>query len=172
MKLLTTSKSRYDGGVKAKQQYGSSTMTEFFVYRREDARNLNVGQSLLWAVEPQAIEPREPKRKQNLLFEICSKQKASKSIDMKKARPIRSGLPVKWQPPPKRPPMSQDEILRTATNIIGYSMVAMSHPKGFVKGLQQMAFEKTHARRWKALAKKYRAELLKLRSAPKKRKPR
>ena len=39
MKLLTTSKSRYDGGVKAKQQYGSSTMTEFFVYRREDARN-------------------------------------------------------------------------------------------------------------------------------------
>ena len=36
MKLITCSKSRYNGGVKAKRMYGSSTITTFFVFRQED----------------------------------------------------------------------------------------------------------------------------------------
>jgi hypothetical protein len=36
MNLKTVSKSRYNGGVKAKRLYGSSTITTFFVMRPED----------------------------------------------------------------------------------------------------------------------------------------
>lgn len=36
MKLITVSKSRYDGGVRALRQYGSSTITTFIVLRQED----------------------------------------------------------------------------------------------------------------------------------------
>ena len=39
MKLSTASKERFNGGVKAKRQYGSSTMTVFWVFRPEDERN-------------------------------------------------------------------------------------------------------------------------------------
>jgi hypothetical protein len=39
MQLKTTSRSSYNGGVAAKRQYGSSTMTEFWVYRSEDKNN-------------------------------------------------------------------------------------------------------------------------------------
>jgi len=38
MKLKTFSKSRYNGGVKAKRQYGSSTITTFYVMRPEDEK--------------------------------------------------------------------------------------------------------------------------------------
>jgi hypothetical protein len=36
MKLITSSQSRYNGGVRAKRLYGSSTITTFFVFRPED----------------------------------------------------------------------------------------------------------------------------------------
>lgn len=36
MKLKAFSKSRYNGGVKAKRQYGSSTITTFYVMREQD----------------------------------------------------------------------------------------------------------------------------------------
>jgi hypothetical protein len=36
MKLKTVSKNRYNGGVKAKRLYGSSTITTFYVMRIED----------------------------------------------------------------------------------------------------------------------------------------
>lgn len=36
MKLITSSQSRYNGGVRAKRAYGSSTITRFFVLRPED----------------------------------------------------------------------------------------------------------------------------------------
>lgn len=36
MKLKAVSKSRYNGGVKAKRLYGSSTITTFYVMRPED----------------------------------------------------------------------------------------------------------------------------------------
>lgn len=39
MKLKTTSRNAYNGGVAAKRQYGSSTMTEFWVFRPEDENN-------------------------------------------------------------------------------------------------------------------------------------
>ena len=39
MKLQVCSKERFNGGVKAKRQYGSSTMTTFWVFRPEDERN-------------------------------------------------------------------------------------------------------------------------------------
>lgn len=39
MQLKAISRSRYNGGVKAKRLYGSSTITEFFVFRPEDERN-------------------------------------------------------------------------------------------------------------------------------------
>jgi hypothetical protein len=39
MQLKTTSRSRYNGGAAAKRQYGSSTMTEFWVYRPQDENN-------------------------------------------------------------------------------------------------------------------------------------
>lgn len=45
MKLVATSRSRYNGGVQAKRQYGSSTMTEFWVHRPEDKEHPN-----RWAV--------------------------------------------------------------------------------------------------------------------------
>ncbi len=38
MKLLTFSKNRYNGGVKAKRLYGSSTITTFYVMRPEDEK--------------------------------------------------------------------------------------------------------------------------------------
>lgn len=41
MKLKVLSRSRYNGGVKAKRQYGSSTITEFWVYRPEDEDHPN-----------------------------------------------------------------------------------------------------------------------------------
>ena len=44
MKLQTCSKERFNGGVKAKRQYGSSTMTTFWVFRPEDEKNAD-----LWA---------------------------------------------------------------------------------------------------------------------------
>jgi hypothetical protein len=55
--------------------------------------------------------------------------------------------------------------LRTVTNLTGYGLVAMSHPKGFLAGVQQLALAQSRAKRWKALAKKYRSELLKLRAS-------
>lgn len=36
MKLMTSSQHRYNGGVEAKHSYGSSTITEFLVFRPED----------------------------------------------------------------------------------------------------------------------------------------
>ena len=39
MNLVAKSKDRYNGGVKALRQYGSSTITEFYVYRKEDANS-------------------------------------------------------------------------------------------------------------------------------------
>lgn len=36
MKLVATSHYRHNGGVKAKRLYGSSTITEFWVFREED----------------------------------------------------------------------------------------------------------------------------------------
>lgn len=36
MKLITSSKNRYNGGVRAKRLYGSSTITTFYVFRPED----------------------------------------------------------------------------------------------------------------------------------------
>jgi len=36
MKLKAVSKSRYNGGVKAKRRYGSSTITTFLVMREQD----------------------------------------------------------------------------------------------------------------------------------------
>lgn len=36
MKLKAFSKSRYNGGVKAKRMYGSSTITTFYVMREQD----------------------------------------------------------------------------------------------------------------------------------------
>lgn len=36
LKLVTVSMNRYNGGVRAKRQYGSSTITIFYVYRYED----------------------------------------------------------------------------------------------------------------------------------------
>lgn len=39
MKLKVSSHTRYNGGVAAKRQYGSPTMTEFFVFRPEDENN-------------------------------------------------------------------------------------------------------------------------------------
>ena len=44
MKLITSSKNRYNGGVKAKRLYGSSTITTFYVLRPEDEHNPD-----LWA---------------------------------------------------------------------------------------------------------------------------
>ena len=41
MKLQTASKERHNGSVKAKRQYGSSTITTFWVFRPEDERNAN-----------------------------------------------------------------------------------------------------------------------------------
>ena len=41
MKLLTISKSRYNGGVKAKRLYGSSTITTFYVFREEDIHHFD-----------------------------------------------------------------------------------------------------------------------------------
>ncbi len=38
MKLKAFSKSRYNGGVKAKRLYGSSTITTFFVMREQDEK--------------------------------------------------------------------------------------------------------------------------------------
>lgn len=38
MKLKAVSKSRYNGGVKAKRLYGSSTITTFYVMRPEDEK--------------------------------------------------------------------------------------------------------------------------------------
>jgi hypothetical protein len=77
---------------------------------------------------------------------------------------------TKWAPP-RRPPMPPDEVLRTVGTVIGYSMVAFSHPHGFVAGLQGLVLEQTRAKRWKALAKKYRRELLALRAPVRKAKP-
>lgn len=45
MILKTFSKSRYNGGVKAKRMYGSSTITQFYVMRPEDEKRPE-----LWAV--------------------------------------------------------------------------------------------------------------------------
>jgi len=39
MKLKAVSVSRYNGGVKAKRLYGSSTITTFEVFREEDENN-------------------------------------------------------------------------------------------------------------------------------------
>ena len=39
MDLKTVSKNRYNGGVKAKRLYGSSTITTFYVMRVEDKNN-------------------------------------------------------------------------------------------------------------------------------------
>ena len=39
MKLKAFSKSRYNGGVKAKRLYGSSTITTFYVMREQDEKN-------------------------------------------------------------------------------------------------------------------------------------
>jgi hypothetical protein len=39
MNLKTVSKNRYNGGVKAKRLYGSSTITTFYVMRVEDEKN-------------------------------------------------------------------------------------------------------------------------------------
>jgi hypothetical protein len=50
-------------------------------------------------------------------------------------------------------------------NLTGYGLVAMSHPKGLLAGVQTLALEQLRAKRWKALAKKYRSELLKLRAS-------
>lgn len=36
IKLVTHSKNRHNGGVRAKRLYGSSTITEFYVFRPED----------------------------------------------------------------------------------------------------------------------------------------
>lgn len=36
LKLVTHSKNRHNGGVRAKRLYGSSTITEFYVFRPED----------------------------------------------------------------------------------------------------------------------------------------
>ena len=44
MKLITSSQSRYNGGVRAKRLYGSSTITTFFVFRPEDENDAS-----LWA---------------------------------------------------------------------------------------------------------------------------
>ena len=41
MKLKAFSKSRYNGGVKAKRMYGSSTITTFYVMRAEDESPAN-----------------------------------------------------------------------------------------------------------------------------------
>lgn len=41
MKLITSSQNRWNGGVAAKRQYGSSTMTEFLVYRPEDREQVH-----------------------------------------------------------------------------------------------------------------------------------
>ena len=41
MKLSTCSKERHNGGVKAKRQYGSSTLTTFWVFRPEDDKDAN-----------------------------------------------------------------------------------------------------------------------------------
>jgi hypothetical protein len=38
MNLKTVSKNRYNGGVKAKRLYGSSTITTFYVMRPEDEK--------------------------------------------------------------------------------------------------------------------------------------
>ena len=50
-------------------------------------------------------------------------------------------------------------------NFTGYGLVAMSHPQGAIAGLRSLALEQSRAKRWKALAKKYRKELLALRAA-------
>jgi hypothetical protein len=42
MKLLTVSKSRYNGGVGARRRYGSSTLTTFWVCRVEDKDNYDL----------------------------------------------------------------------------------------------------------------------------------
>lgn len=39
MKLISISVGRYNGGVRAKRMYGSSTLTDFVVYRAEDEGN-------------------------------------------------------------------------------------------------------------------------------------
>lgn len=44
MQLKAFSKSRYNGGVKAKRLYGSSTITTFYVMRAEDEKRAE-----LWA---------------------------------------------------------------------------------------------------------------------------
>lgn len=36
IKLVAHSKNRYNGGIRAKRLYGSSTITEFYVFRPED----------------------------------------------------------------------------------------------------------------------------------------
>jgi hypothetical protein len=41
MKLVTASKSRYNGGVRAKRLYGSACITTFYVFRPEDKDNPN-----------------------------------------------------------------------------------------------------------------------------------
>lgn len=42
MKLKAFSKSRYNGGVKAKRLYGSSTITTFYVMRPEDEKRADL----------------------------------------------------------------------------------------------------------------------------------
>lgn len=42
MKLKAVSKSRYNGGVKAKRLYGSSTITTFYVMRPEDEKRADL----------------------------------------------------------------------------------------------------------------------------------
>lgn len=74
-----------------------------------------------------------------------------------------SGPRVKPVEPPKSKDARDVETMRTIQRLAGETLTIMSHPGGFFGGVQQRVLELNRAKRWKALARKLRAENRRLR---------